>query len=460
MVQTLQLEGHPLTLSFQLTEQQEQALIALWHFLTAPLAYNLFLLTGYAGTGKSTIVFQLVKLLKEQGKRIVMTAPTNKAVDVLRRVAAESGIQGIDLMTTHALLGLSMVSRGGEKFLEQMGMSYIGMYDVVFIDECSMIGATLWEFIERVANGNSNLLFSRQCPKLVLMGDPAQLKPVNEGRSPSFKVSNRVQLTQVVRQGDTPLLDFITAIRKTVRGKTLFQPFAKFSADRSNGAFMVKRQTLLKYACKKLAKEFAANPDCFRILCWTNQQVDWYNRVIRAYLYGEDAGRFVVGERLITREPVVAPDGKTVILATSTEVKVCDFTEDDYAGYKAWRVSVATNDGTIRQIYVLHEHEQRRFDTEAKRLLKGAKGNPFLWRRYYKHLETFANVRPCFALTVHNSQGSTFNEVGIDGNDLSKRAVDGRLSSIRETNSLWYVAASRAREKILVVCSKRSRRER
>ena len=456
MAQILYLEGQELTLPFHLTNQQEQALQTLWRFLSAA-ADHVFLLAGYAGTGKSTIVFQLVRLLREQGKRVVLTAPTNKAVGVLRRMAIEHDISGIDFMTIHSLLGLSMISRGGERSLEQIGMSYISMYDVVFIDECSMIGVKLWEFIERILAGTTDTLLSRQCPKLILMGDPAQLKPVNEGRSPTFKISNQVQLTQVVRQGDSPLLEFITAIRGTVRGKEVFKPFARVSSDRSNGAFMVQRQTLLKYACKKIAKEFAVNPDSFRILCWTNRQVDWYNQKIQTFLYGKDAKRFIVGERLITKEPVVAPDGKTVVLPTSAEVKVCDVAEDQFAGYQVWRVAVTNDDGAMRQIYALHESEQDRFEAEAERLVEGAKNNPFLWRRYYKHLETFAHVRPCFALTVHNSQGSTFNEVAIDAEDLSKRAADGKLSSIRETNSLWYVAASRARQRVFVVAGRRSR---
>ena len=110
-----------------------------------------------------------------------------------------------------------------------------------------------------------------------------------------------------------------------------------------------------------------------------------------------------------------------------------------------------TDNATKRQIYALHEEDQQRFDAEAQRLMHSAKTNPFFWRKYYKHLETFANIRPCFALTVHNSQGSTFDEVAIDANDLNKRAADGKLSSVRELNRLWYVGATRAKERVFIV---------
>ncbi len=92
---------------------------------------------------------------------------------------------------------------------------------------------------------------------------------------------------------------------------------------------------------------------------------------------------------------------------------------------------------------VYSKDEQKQFDQETKRLLKSAKRNPFLWKQYYKHSEQFANIRNCFALTVHNSQGSTFLEAGIDGKDLSKRLYPERgddskavQAKIREFNRL------------------------
>ncbi|AFZ28360.1 homing endonuclease-like protein (plasmid) [Cylindrospermum stagnale PCC 7417] len=407
-------------------------------------------------THNTTCVQQLIRELLVQDKRVAVTAPTNKAVGVLQRTAAENGVTGVEFFTIHQLLGLGMVTRGKEKVLDQTGPSYINLFDVVFIDECSMIGKQLWRWIENVANQSSTWTKL----KIILMGDPAQLNPVNEGKSPSFQVPDKAVLTQVVRQGTgSPLLEFVTASRYAVtKSKFPFEPYANYLPDKSNGALMVKRQTLLRYACKKMSKEFAKNPDCFRILSWTNAQVDFYNQQIRTYLYGEDANRFISGERLITRDPVMAPDGKTAILSTSMEFTVLDAFVDRYNNYNAWRLKIKTDDGIVRQIYVLHEDEQTRFDQETKRLLKSAKRNPFLWKQYYRHIEQFANVRNCFALTVHNSQGSTFLEAGIDGQDLSKRLNPERgdnsnsvLAKIREFNRLYYVASSRARQRILVI---------
>ncbi|MBD1862408.1 MULTISPECIES: AAA family ATPase [Trichocoleus] len=89
MIQTLPVSSPAVSFPFQLTEQQHKALDAMWMFLQPAVTAALFLLVGFAGTGKLSIVFQLVKVLVSQGKRVVLSAPTNKAVGVLQRLALE-----------------------------------------------------------------------------------------------------------------------------------------------------------------------------------------------------------------------------------------------------------------------------------------------------------------------------------------------------------------------------------
>jgi len=448
----------PLETEFQPTEQQVKALDQLSWFMNQTAIY-LFLLAGYAGVGKSRCIFQLVKELLLQGKRIVMTAPTYKAVNVLRRMASEQGITGVDFMTVHSLMGLSLTRRGEEKILQQTGANYAGLFDLVVIDECSMVDQQLWHFIEQIASGTSPQLFAAKRPRIILMGDPAQLNPVNEGRSPAFNVPDKAILTQIVRQGkDNPLLEFVTTCRHSViKTKVPFKPFVLSSPNKQQGALLIKRSRLLQHACKQITQHFAQDPDRFRVLCWTNHQVDDYNQQIRSHLYGKHSPRFVRNERLIARDPIYAPDRKTILMQTSTEFTIREIHEDRYAGYRAWRLVVELDEGLQKQLYTLHEEDQPRFDLEAEQLLASAKRTPFLWRRYYQHLETFANVRPCFALTVHNSQGSTFREVGIDGADLSKRLTPDRADTpierkakVKEHNRLWYVSASRAQQRVLI----------
>lgn len=125
-MQTLPASSPAGSFPFQLTEQQRRALDAMWAFLQPAVTAALFLLVGFAGTGKSTIVFQLVKVLVSQGKRVVLTAPTNKAVGVLQRMALENGVTGVDFFTIHQLLGLGMISRGNEKCWHRLERHTLG----------------------------------------------------------------------------------------------------------------------------------------------------------------------------------------------------------------------------------------------------------------------------------------------------------------------------------------------
>ncbi|CBN55039.1 ATP-dependent DNA helicase [Kamptonema sp. PCC 6506] len=253
--------------NFQLTSQQNNALQLIEQFLTS--SKRVFGLFGYAGTGKSTLVNLVAEQLISAGKRVAFTAPTNKAVGVLRRMANEKGLIGVDFMTIHQLLGLAPVKQGQNKILKQVSPSFLHLYDTIFLDECSMVTTELWNIIqERIAN--TLLLGSNR--QLIVMGDPAQLPPVNgeieEKKSQAFNIPEKAILTEVVRQGaGSPLLEFITACRTAVKSKKAFQPFSKFSFDKKNGAFLVREETLLKYALKKFSSTFPQDPDCFRILC-------------------------------------------------------------------------------------------------------------------------------------------------------------------------------------------------
>lgn len=428
-----------------LTEQQQQAVRAIQAFLANP-DQKLFLLAGYPGTGKSTTIVQLIQdLIVNHQQKVVLTAPTNKATSVLKRMASEQALR-VECMTIHQLLGLSVVNRGGKQ-LERTSPSHLERFDLAVIDECSMINQALWHWIQLA------IAQTWMQTKIILMGDPAQLNPVNEGRSPSFSIPNRMTLTQGVRQGaDNPLITVLKQCRSAIKQQTPFQPVQQSTQVRANGMVLVRPTALLDYACKRV-RHFQVNPNQFRILCWTNRRVDHYNTILRQYLYGKDAPRFLSNERMITLASAIAPDGKTIALPTSIEFTITKTEERSHEGYRAWCLTVLPEGyDSQRQIYVLHEDEQHRFESEIGQSLQNAKRNPYLWRKYYRQLEMFAQIRPCFALTVHNAQGSTFEEVGLDGADLQKR-LDGTKAGIREYNRLFYVGASRARRRVLVATS-------
>ena len=196
-----------------LNRDQISALSQMIWFLSDASLDKFFLLNGSAGTGKTfTVVNSLLRIRTLYPyKRICLTAPTNKAVQILRESCHRFGIASVDCMTIYRLLALQAVEgENGEVLLQDKHIrSSFNKYDVIYIDEASMVGLKLWvKILNEVAKWDN---------KVILVGDEAQLTPVGEGISPALKVNNQFKLTTIVRQAEnSPLMSAISAARQLV----------------------------------------------------------------------------------------------------------------------------------------------------------------------------------------------------------------------------------------------------
>ena len=185
----------------QLTPEQEHAVSSAMNAIEHEKRY---VIKGYAGTGKTTSLIELVRRCQASGYNICLTAPTNKAVDVIRRKMRSAGIK-VDVMTTFKLLGLAVGSSGGKKILKQGGPSSAKKYRSIIIDECSMISDELLKYLDRV------------CDSFVSIGDPAQLPPIGEVESGSFHAGQSTELTTVIRQAEeNPIISASMLIREMI----------------------------------------------------------------------------------------------------------------------------------------------------------------------------------------------------------------------------------------------------
>jgi exodeoxyribonuclease-5 len=183
---------------------------------------EIFLLTGYAGTGKTSIVAALVKALDEFKFKTILLAPTGRAAKVL------SSFTGKPAFTIHKSIYRQRTTKDGfGKFVLGKNLTP----DVLFIaDEASMIGN---QSVESSMFGSGNLfedlleyVYSGHRCKLILVGDTAQLPPVNIPESQilspetlkltGFSVSSYC-LTEVVRQTEkSGILYNATIIRQLI----------------------------------------------------------------------------------------------------------------------------------------------------------------------------------------------------------------------------------------------------
>lgn len=160
-----------------LTLNQSVALDNFVSFLEDSDKHSIFILSGYAGTGKSSLVAQLIKTLKTYRIKSRLLAPTGRAAKVFSSFANEPGF------TIHKQIYFSGNELDGNKPSKAKNLF---KNTIFFVDECSMIGGfdpsegsnLLEDLIAYVLEGEN-------C-KLVFMGDNGQLPPVGQEQSPVF----------------------------------------------------------------------------------------------------------------------------------------------------------------------------------------------------------------------------------------------------------------------------------
>ena len=207
---------------YQPTSEQENAIKLLSGFLCSPKADVAFLLRGYAGTGKTSLVGALVRTLDILKQKVVLLAPTGRAAKVF------SSYAGHPAFTIHKKIYRERTYSGeGRNFMLNDNLTTHTLY---IVDEASMISN---EGLSGAMFGTGRLLddlvqfvYSGQGCRLLLMGDTAQLPPVGEELSPALYTDAlrgyglevvEIDLTQVVRQEQqSGILWNATELRKLI----------------------------------------------------------------------------------------------------------------------------------------------------------------------------------------------------------------------------------------------------
>ncbi len=288
-----------------LTPGQQAAAEAFAAWLQAPYDGTPFVLSGYAGTGKTYLSRHLLERVEATGLCWTVVAPTHKAVGVIRQQLSLAGLQPTWFPSTiHRLLRLKLKRQGDLERCEETEQTAGSLENLglVLVDEASMVDSTLLEIALRCAHPFRT--------RLVFVGDPAQLPPVGEPQSPVFGMGRAATaaLTEVVRhQG--PVLQLATGLRN---GRLpCRQPPACPPVRTAQGLVAISpRQEWLAAAQAALRRAVELdNPDHARILCYTNRALEQLVPLARRAIHGEMADQLPVlpGEVLITRSAVMAP---------------------------------------------------------------------------------------------------------------------------------------------------------
>jgi len=401
-----------------------------------------FLLSGFAGSGKSFLVnyliqlvadeFILLRLVQPNARPITFhfTATTNKAASVLETIIQRP------TRTIHSALGLAVhndFKTGSVRLITKNDCINLNN-SVLVIDEASMINQDLLQHIRNAVREYKNC-------KVLFIGDSYQLPPIKENTCAVFlNPKNANFLTEIQRQAvDSPIISFSQHYRKI-----LDNPKQQWPKLINNGTAIThySDQEIWK---KTILAAFLQDhePDDVRILAWTNHRVRGYNNWLRKQQgYTEPV---VPGEILLSNDTIIFSNrvrANTDSLHTVTEVEpntVFDIPGHElclraHKGQDFLKVFQPSNwKATQNLLRVTATAAKNERDVDLRR---------DLWRKFFEIKNEWGDFRPIHAQTVHKSQGSTYKKVFIDVSDIAKN------NKWHEVARLMYVAVTRASHEI------------
>lgn len=273
------------------TGEQEITIESFVNFLFSPKTDAIFLLKGYAGTGKTTLISALVNTLDQLKQKCVLLAPTGRAAKVFSHYA------GHPAYTIHRKI---YRQRTFSNELDNFVMNAnLHQHTLFIVDEASMIaneGLSGGMFgTGRLLDDLIHYVYAGQGCRLMLIGDTAQLPPVGEEESPALSASmlegyglevTEHCLTQVVRQEqDSGILYNATSLRQYIAEEEYFS-LPRIKADGFPDIRIISGGELIDTINECYDK---AGMDETMIICRSNKRANLYNKGIRnTILYRED----------------------------------------------------------------------------------------------------------------------------------------------------------------------------
>lgn len=447
---------------FDPTEDQAGLFTKLDEFILARQAERqVFLLKGYAGTGKTTVVTSLVKILNQFGYKYVLLAPTGRAAKVM------ASYSGRPAFTIHKKIYRQTANAftEGLSFTRQPNKSD---HTVYIVDEASMIS-------DESGFGENGLLqdlltyvFEKKNNKLLLIGDTAQLPPVGQALSPSLDAGylkhhfrcqvQEIELRQVMRQAEASgILMNATQLREQMKQEQLeIKLFTKGWRDiyKMTGE---KLEDGLRYAYDKFGIENAI------VICRSNKMANLYNQHIRrSIFFAED--EIGVGDYLmIVRNNYfwLAKDSDIGFMANGDFVEITKIIRyEEMYGFRFADIRIRFVDypdapeeevkimlDTLysdapalpadqnKKLYEAVLQDYLDITTKRERS-KELKKNPYL---------NALQVKFAYALTCHKAQGGQWKAVFVDQGFLKEEMVN-------EEFARWlYTALTRSSEELYLL---------
>lgn len=462
----------------QLTPAQAEAAAGMLEFGQGMTQHALATLSGYAGVGKTTVLAHVVQRLVDAGVACIVLAPTHKALSVL---AEKLGDAAVEMSTLHAALAMKVkdLPDGLQETQDTGEPGSLKDFELAIIDEASMVSASMF----------ATALHKRGRCKLLFVGDPAQLPPVDQSKaergagareqlqlSPAFGDQVRLQwrMTEVVRQArENPIIRLATAARQCIELGAEFSLQVMNRELRAGDEGFMAMQPGGVVELSRLVADAIQHGQDTRALALDNNSVQAINANVHAMIH-PGQGDYPEGTMLIAQEgfnawlpeSIVLPKWKRMAVRNSALLTALDCAQvqhPDEPSRPAYRLTLEQDGGGRLVCWVAIDQRQWQADISAHfaqyRMLKlresQAQGGEARSIREQARKESaagwelkarFAPLRYAYAMTVHKSQGSTFDAVVLDWESFQKSR------DVRLRNRLAYVALTRTR-RFAVVCA-------
>lgn len=450
---------------FTPTEKQDVFLQKIAFFLGEPNNDAIFVLKGFAGTGKTTLISTIVDNLTEIKKKYVLLAPTGRAAKVIANYSKKSA------STIHKKIYFPKNKSGGViSFVRQINKS---KNTIFIVDEASMISNTssdskLYE--------NSSLLddlifyiYSGENCKMILMGDTAQLPPVNSDISPALdteeislnynKEVDFIELDEVMRQEEkSGILYNATQLRMLL--KDSFVTEFKFNLKNFKDIVRLVDGHEIQDAINASYSNYSIEETAFIVR--SNKRANQYNQQIRTKILNKES-ELAVGDFLMVVKNNyfwLKETDEAGFIANGDIVEILElFSIKELYGFKFAKVKLRMIDYpnqvpletvllldtiksespslTYEESNKLYEEVMKDYENETSKYRKFMKVKT---NEYFNALQ----VKFSYAITCHKSQGGQWNTVFIEQPYLS----DG----INKDYIRWlYTAMTRAKNKLYLI---------
>ena len=404
-------------------------------------------ITGYAGTGKSTALLkQLTTIAGKDKDDTIVLCPTHKAAHrLLPKIPF-----GIEIKTIHSLLGwIPAINENAEK-IEHIDIvaktdRKIEEYNTFIIDEGGMMSEEM--FMELVAKIEDARNFDTESIKIYVYLDPYQLLPV-KGRQIQLDEEFTTKLTTQHRAESPDVVALFTKFVEFLEGTNTKDLKIEFSDN------------VKKVSTTEAVQLFDITKD--RLLAYTNEVVGWYNKEISIYngiqsFVGQHVQLgsnpdLVYVEDMIDKSDVVLSDVVTWYLdnnmllqnskisAKYMELEFSTLLKLDGVEF----AKVAINGTTKIVPVVLGIYNAYSLTKQIKAAaIKDKKNYKFIYALNKAYTMDYK-----FASTVHKAQGSEFDAVFVDVNDIKKSILPNYYDTYAR---LMYVALSRAKKKVYII---------